>query len=347
MKNFPESKLIADGQYYLAAGYFSQEDYSEAKNLLEDFIQKFPQHELIAKANYLYGKCFFNDGNYSQAEQIFKNTLKLTRDKDLAELIYMDIGNTYLNLGQFDNAKKIWEDLLQKYPDSQYAGAVILYLGGLSEKNGDDQSAEKYYTKAAAAFKNTSWASEAYLALSRLSLQKKDFSQAEDYLNKIIQQNDEPLTIKAKLNLAKVYTEQNDFKKALSLYDDLIKTEAAAAKIAILEKANLLKDNNDYKSAVDLFRQAAATGLDSPKLRFSLGFCLEKINLNQPAIEEYLKTIYSFEKNPYIIKAYFRIAKIYESDNNISAAKEIYQRIAGLDVEESKIAQVKLEELNK
>jgi len=56
--NFPFSKLIPQVQYYLAVGYFSREDYVQAKSLLDDFIDKFSQDLLISKVYYLYGKCF-------------------------------------------------------------------------------------------------------------------------------------------------------------------------------------------------------------------------------------------------------------------------------------------------
>jgi predicted TPR repeat methyltransferase len=45
------------------------------------------------------------------------------------------------------------------------------------------------------------------------------------------------------------------------------------------------------------------------------------------------------------LKAYFRIAKIYEKDKKITLAKEIYGKIAQFDSEEAKIARAKLKEL--
>lgn len=355
-KNFPSSKLIPQAQYYLAVAYFSQDNYREARNLLEDFIKRFQQDELIPRVYYLYGKCFFNEKEYNKALEIFKEIISKFKDRETEELAYIDIGNCYLNLSEFEKAKKTWEEFLLKFKSSAYSDAVALYLGGLCEKEGNYGEAEKYYKSVLENYHDSSNAAEALFSLGHLAMMQDDLAAAENYFKKITL-SDGPVSFKGKLYLAKIYNQKGLTKEALAIYDELIKSPSAISKAAILEKAYLLKSIRDYKQASILFKKIISEGIDSMEVRFSLGMCLEKMGKDKEAKDEYFKVIYLFssekghlteaERQDYKIKAYFRIAKIYEKEKKFDVAKEIYRKISGFNTEESKIAKARLEELEK
>ncbi|MDD4955228.1 MAG: tetratricopeptide repeat protein [Candidatus Omnitrophica bacterium] len=352
-KNFPSSKLIPQAQYYLAVGYFSQENYQEAKALLEDFMKKFPQDELLARVYYLYGKCFFNEGKYQNAAGLFREMIDKFKDAQTQELGFIDIGNCYLNMSDFDKAKKTWEEFLVKFKSSPYAASVALYLGGLYEKEQNYAEAERYYKMTLDNYRDSSAAAEAAFSLGHLAMMKDDLVKAEEYFRKI-SSSDDPVSLKAKIYLAKIYARKGMTKDALGLYDDLISSSPSVSKAAMLEKSLLLMDTRDYAAASKLLRKLVSEGVDSMEVRFSLASCLEKMGKNKEAIEEYLKVIYLFssakeslaeENADYGIKSYFRIAKIYEKENKIESAKEFYKKITEFNTEESRIAKVRLEEL--
>ncbi|MEI8350011.1 MAG: tetratricopeptide repeat protein [Candidatus Omnitrophota bacterium] len=353
---FPSSKLIPQAQYYLAVGYFSSEAYQEARSLLEDFFKKFPQSDLMAKAQYLYGKCFFNEKNYEKAADIFRAMIGKYSDKEMEELVYIDLGNCYLNLSLYDKAKDVWGQFLAKFSQSSYAACVSLYLGGLYEREKNYPEAERYYQQVVTQYASSNWAKEAYVSLGHLYWSRGDLDRAETYFKKV-QDKDSPLSSKSKLYLAKIYMQKGAAQDALVLYDELISSGADVSRIATLEKAYALKDIKEYSRAIPLFRQVIDAGMDSPKIRFSLGTCLEKTNQNKEAIDEYFKAAYIFSKDTpeepvtdseeYTVKAYFRVAKIYEKENKTAAAIEIYKKIVGSDTEEAKIAKERLEELGK
>ncbi len=353
--NFPSSRLIPQAQYYLAVGYFSRQDYGEAQNLLRDLIDKFPQESIVPKAKYLYGKCFFNEGKYSDALEVFKQIVGKSSDKDTEELAFIDMGNAYLNLSSFNEAKEIWKEFERTYPSSQYRPSVILYLGGLYEKEGDYTEAQRQYQRVIDGYRGTRWAQEALFSLGHLYWQIQEYDKAQSCFEQLSQEQT-PLALKAKLYLAKVFEQKGENQKALDIYNQLIDSELGISKAAFVKKAFLLKEMNKYDEAIVLFRKAIADGIDTPEIIFSLGLCLEKIGKNKEAIEEYFRVIYAYsggdressnsDVKSYAVKAYFRVARIYEQENNIEAAKKIYQKIVDLGVEESKIAKVRLEELN-
>lgn len=344
-KTYPSSKLIPEAQYYLAVGYFSAAQYDEAKNLLEEFISKFPQSGFLSQVYYLYGKCFFNEGDFNKAIDNFRIIISKFKNKEIEELVYIDMGNAYLNLSEFNKAKNTWEDFLAKFSKSQYAPSISLYLGGLYEKDEDYSRAEKYYKRVIDDFKDSVYVNEAVLSLGHLYWQNKQLDKAQTCFEKLTSKEDSPLSSKAKLYLANVYAERGDGDKALSIYDELISLSSSISGAAALEKAEFLKELKDYAGAIISFKKAISAGIDSPQLRFYLGVCLEKNHQNQEAIDEFFKVIYIFNDDEYKIKSYFRVARIYEEEGNINAAKEIYKKIQELNIEEAKIAEARLKEL--
>ncbi|NQT28303.1 MAG: tetratricopeptide repeat protein, partial [Candidatus Omnitrophica bacterium] len=126
------------------------------------------------------------------------------------------------------------------------------------------------------------------------------------------------------------------------------------SKVALLDKAFLLKEIKDYRQAITVFQKAIGEGIDNPELRFTLGLCLEKVDRGEDAIEEYFKAIYAFSdqggsnsgnSTNYDVKAYFRIARAYEKINKKEEAKKAYQKIIDLGVKEASIAKARLKEL--
>ncbi|MCF7876802.1 MAG: tetratricopeptide repeat protein [Candidatus Omnitrophica bacterium] len=351
--NFPNSKLIPEAKYYLAVGYFSQDKYKEAENILNKLINKYPNSSILPEGKYLYAKCLFNQKKYKQSLEIFSQIIAKYKNLPVSELAYIDTGIAYLNLEEFDKAKNIFNKFLKNYPDSEYTNSVNFYLGGIYEKERKFQEAEKYYKMVAKNPDNTLTNQEALLALGHLAWSKKDLDKAEEYFKKAMAQPTS-LGLKSKLYLAKIYQQKQKNKIALELYQELINSQTEIAKIALLNKAFLLKETKKYQKAIKAFKQALENGLDSAKIRFALGVCLEKKELNQEAIQQYFKLIYTYpETNQdsqqinYKIKAYFRIAKIYENRNDRDLAGKIYQKIIDLGIKESKIAKIRLEKLKK
>ncbi|MCF7895033.1 MAG: tetratricopeptide repeat protein [Candidatus Omnitrophica bacterium] len=351
--NFPNSKLIPEAKYYLAVSYFSQDKYKETERILNKLIDKYPDSKIIPEADYLYAKCLFNQEKYSHALKIFQQIIKKYRNSSFLQLAYIDTGLTFLNLEKFDKAKKTFQKFLKTYPDSEHTNTVNFYLGGIYEAENNFKEAEEYYRKVAKKHPTSLIGQEALLALGHLAWNRQDLDKAEQYFKKGSEQQTS-FGLKSKLYLAKIYQQRQKNEEALKLYQQLIDSQKKIAEIALVDKAFLLKDVRKYQEAINTFRQALEKGVDSAKIRFALGICFEKKKLLQNAIEQYFKLIYTYpeptndnSKTNYKIKAYFRIAKIYENQGDIEQAKEVYQKIINLDINESKIAKIRLKKLKK
>ncbi|MCK5394239.1 MAG: tetratricopeptide repeat protein, partial [Candidatus Omnitrophica bacterium] len=154
---------------------------------------------------------------------------------------------------------------------------------------------------------------------------------------------------------AKIFVQEGKFTKGLEFYDDLINEGSSIAAVAMTNKALLYKEMKDYKQAAKIFQDVSDSGVNTLKILFDLALCLEKSGSNEKAIEAYFNIIYMFpddnnisnegENKKYIVKSYFRIAKVYIKMNNIESAINVYKKVIDLNVEEAKIAKIRLKEL--
>ena len=75
-----------------------------------------------------------------------------------------------------------------------------------------------------------------------------------------------------------------------------------------------------------------------------VGDVYEILNNQQKAIEEYLKIPYLYPKDTrWIIKAYLRIAKIFENTEQWDDAVNVYKKIMVYEVDERAFAQERLD----
>ncbi|MCK4810242.1 MAG: tetratricopeptide repeat protein [Candidatus Omnitrophica bacterium] len=346
-KNFPSSKLIPQAKYYLAASYFSEEDYARAKNILQKFLRDFPDDFLMNKAHYLYAKCFFNQGRYQEALEIFISITNESKDRKIQELVNIDKAYAYLNLSEFDKAKEMFKEFIRNFPYSDYIPSVLLNLGALCEKNGEFKDALRHYQRIIDAYQDTTSYYEANMALACLYWENKDLVKAKFYLNRLKKIENKKIAYKAELYLGEILAQEGKVEEALDLYGKLIRLNQPISGMASAKKAFLYKELKDYQNAVVFFKQAVEKGIENPQVHFSLGYCLEKSAREPEAISEYFRIVHLFNDSKYKVKAYFRIAKIYEKQNKLDEAKKVYNKLIELDVAEANIARIRIEEIDR
>ncbi|OQX79714.1 MAG: hypothetical protein B6D56_06560 [Candidatus Omnitrophica bacterium 4484_70.1] len=344
-RRFPFSKLIPQANYYLATAYFSEGKYLYTQKILEKNWNRFGNTSLEEKARYLYGKCLFNQANYLQAIKIFSELFSKTKDIELKQLLLIDIAYSYINLSQEDKAREILEKFIIKFSYSEYLSSVLLNLGNLYFKEGKLKKAEKYYRRIIKKFPSDELKYEALLGIANIYMQEGRKDDSEQYLKEVIKEAPLVLRCKAKLLWADFLKVQGEEKKALRMYEEIIREGTSLASLALLRKAYLLKDLRRYSEAIFYFRKTLEKGIKNPEIYFLLGYCWEKLKDERSALDNYFKVIYLFEDKKFKTKAYFRIARIYERENRWKEARKIYEKLVALGIEESKIAQEKIKKL--
>lgn len=346
IENFPGSYLLPKAKYYQAVGHFWQREYEKTRHLLSSLKEEYPDKVIIPEAKYLYAKCLFNQGQYRKALEKFKEISLENKNLPVAEFSLMDAGLAHLNLKEFAKAKETYLHFLQTYPGSEHFASVAFQLGGLYEMKENYQEAKRYYKKVIENSKKTSVKQEAWFSLGHLAWNEGNLIEAEKYFHKG-SQTETSIGLKNKLYLAKIYQERGQTKKALALYEKLINSQTDISKIALANKGLLFEKKEKYAKAIKFLKQAyKEKEVSSPQILFSLANCLEKENLTQEALKYFFELIYSYPKEAdYKVRAYFRIARLYENQNDFNQAQQAYQKIIDLGARESNIAKARLKRI--
>ncbi len=339
--NFPSSSLIPEVLYYTGVVYLSKKDFREAQNAFLKFTKCYQGHRLFWQSYYLYGEALLGGGLYRKAVEVFSEVLK-RKEKGLEELSLLGMIEAYYGLSDFNNVIKKARKFLRLFPYSDNIPFVYLYLGKIYEAQSDFSKAEYFYELIIEEYNNSEIKDEAMFSLGVLYFNKGYLDKAQYYFNIL---RETSLREEAQMYIAKIFIFKGKGKEALEIYREISKTKNKFSKEALLEEAFLLKEMKRYDEAENIFKEIIRVGESSPRIHFAFGFCLEKLNKLEEAIEEYYKVVYNSNSTEDKIKAYFRLARIYERKDDIEKARGMYNKIISTGYPEAKVAEKRLSSL--
>jgi len=342
---FPSSRLLPEAIYYIGTSYMLEEKFNRAGIEFSRFIRNYPHHALASRACYLYSKCLIASKDYQDALSYLNEVIGSTDDKELKELACIGRIQLYYQLYYFNKAREEARRFFRLFPESKMAAFVYLYMGKIFQAQSDYSKAEHFYQIVIDNYNSTDAAREARFSLGVLYFSNNDLGKARRYFSGLAKSND-ALSKEAQLYIAEIFVNENKEEKALAIYRNIIKSNDQIPRHTLFRYASLLKDMKKYKEAEVVFKELIKEDAGSSRVRFMLGFCLERLNKPKEAIEEYSKVVYNSNITDDKVKAYFRMARIYERQNNTAKAKDIYRKIIATGSPEAKIAAGRLKELN-
>lgn len=330
----------------IADGYFDAKEYRQALSLYEE-AKKMDVGGAYADYIDLKRAIIFLKTNHPQ--DAINVLQRMSKDYPLSTLIPQSkyyLAMAFFSLDNITEARMYLDDLIKRFPDDPLIPkASYLYAQTLIQ--------EKNYAKALITlkeilkkFKEPELKELIYFDIGKLYEERNTFEEAERYYKQCI--NEYPhskLSQKARLYLARIYTQKGDIAQAYTLYDELIGLQSEITPEALLDKAYLLKKMKNYEEAILLFKRILDSGADTASVHFTLATCYERLDKLKDALDEYMKVINDSSNNEHKVRAYFRVARIYEKQQRTEAAKKMYQTIVSLNIAESKIAKEKLSDL--
>ena len=165
---------------------------------------------------------------------------------------------------------------------------------------------------------------------------------------KAISSKDEHLTGKTRLAIAGVLSKDLDPHMAIAAYESIITVNPDYAGEAYLKLGQLYRNAQNYEKEMDVYQNALSASkhgvINRAQLQFNLADTLELMSRTEEAIAEYLKIplLYPNEQ-AWSVKAYLRVAKIYEEGQDWQGARVTYQKIIQLNTQEAAYAQERLD----
>lgn len=108
-------------QLALAAGYYTQGQYSQAQQIYTTFSQTYPEHPMCATAEFAIGRCQEAAGQSDLALDTFKRFIAQHADHYLAPVAELAQGRCLEEQGKLEAARVHYEDFIAAHPDSPWA----------------------------------------------------------------------------------------------------------------------------------------------------------------------------------------------------------------------------------
>ena len=307
----------SDIDYYNGRKYFRKREYNQAIKLYQDSLSRNPKR-LDALIDLAY--CYQWTKNYDEAVQTFQKALSITPENNklkiaLAETyswdkkyeksiklykeVIDDTGNVsvkkqlaevYIWHSQPEKAINILESILVDDPKNarakfllanamQYSGkaekAIVIYEELLKEEKKEKSVKDKQETQKSI----IGFLGESYMISG-------DYDKAIEKYNDILKEN--PGDMEAKIGLADVYAYNKEFKKAIALYEEILRQEDSPKTKKKL--ADVLSWDKKYKSAIILYDEILSKEED-PEVRLQKARVLGWARDYDKALREYEKVV--------------------------------------------------------
>ena len=349
--NFPKSKYLNEVKYYLGLAYFKKEEWDQSIRTVKTYLDEPGENKnFLAEANYLLGISTFNLKKYDQAIGFFQKIVKnFPQQKAIAQMVELYTGKSLFGMGKTKEAVDKFTSIPKQYPGTEAAAEALLWLGDHFLDDGVFPSAIKSYKEFLTAFPGHEKTSLATYELGQACQGAGQLEQALEYYKRITETPDKEIFAKAKLAIADIFSKDLDPDTAVATYLNIAKGVPEFKKEALLRVAGIYKSNKDYQKAISAYQEAIDSGKpltnsDAASLQFELGDAYELLHDSTKAVETYLKIPYLYpQEKGWIIKAYLRLARIFEDGSQWDQATTIYNKVIVFNTDESKYAKERLD----
>ncbi len=346
---YQNSKLVDDATYALGLTYFQREDYNASKDIFTSFQQQFKDSSLRPQAMYLLGTSYYNLSKFAEAIEVFKSiTREYSQDQEMCQKAEYEIADAYYRMGNEAEAMSRFKSLRAKYPDSSLTVEVMWWLGEYYYRHQDFNLARRYFSALIHDFPSSNLVPDAYYALGSIDDDEGKFSDAIDNFKKVTELGKADLAGTAVIAMADVYAKSDQIDLALKTYRDAVEANPNYAALIYPKIAEIYRKLNNYSDALEYYRKSLKTVSvrDTASIQFKIAEVMQAQEKFDEAIDEYLKVTYLYADNQGLtVKALLRVAGMYEDAQKWREAVSMYKKIVGMNVDESKFAQERIDAL--
>jgi len=347
-EDFANSKYLEDIDYYMGVISFKKGQWQKSAQIMDSYLKGLTRpSEFTPDANYILALSYLDLKETEEALKYFQKILRLyPNDIEIAPKADIDIAKCQFELGQGREAIKRFKLVVYKYPKTSTEFEALLWLAQYYLKNADVDSAIEYYRSIIDEFPGSPRIDQIHYELGQAyEIEGRSDEALDQY--QAIATVDESLRGKTRLAIAGIMSKDLDPQRAITAYESIIASSPDYAGEAYLKLGQLYRNEQDYEKEEDLYRNALAAKqgqLDRAQIQFNLADTLELMSRTEDAIAEYLKIpdLYPSQLT-WVVKAYLRVAKIYEEGEDWEGARVTYQKIIQLNAPEAAYAQERLD----
>jgi soluble lytic murein transglycosylase-like protein/thioredoxin-like negative regulator of GroEL len=338
---------------HIAESYQAQNDYQNAIVWYERFLSDHPKHPTYSSAQYQLALCYVKAENYEAALKIYSQLIanKLSGYSRAAQY---QSGKAYEALGQWQQAYFTYQHVIDRNSSDSMAQDALerinalvaahhhnnikitrerrLSMGMVLFDAGKYIQARNEFGKVVAnhrdalSGKATYFIAQSYYRQGRyddaIAAYQKivNLYPTSDYLTRALYQT------------AFCYERKEQLTKAQQLLKDFVAqySWSAWADNALYEIATSLKNLRQYEDAIKVYTQLTEQYAKSDLIDdaiWDIGWCYFKLGRYQDSITSLQTLITKFPERKYAGQAQYWVGKIYEKQNELVRAQEIYDKI--------------------
>ncbi|GAB4229143.1 MAG: tetratricopeptide repeat protein [Ekhidna sp.] len=240
-----DSVIKEESLYYAAQLNFLLEQYTEAINYTDDYLEHFPNGRWKSDVQDVIAQSYLNTSNYDLAINHLEETgVRTPLQKDIYQKVTYQKATLEYNDGNLGEAQA-W------YLKSRLYGSDKSLLNSAYYHSGEIHLLQESYDEAIASYSKVSPLSpEASYGIGYACFNQNQYQKAITYFNTALKSADETIAVDAKLRLADCLYATKDYQRALRNYQSLRETE-----YVLYQKGLTLMGLGRQSEAIDLFRK--------------------------------------------------------------------------------------------
>ena len=261
------SPQTLDAEFAVAADYYAKQQWQQAANAFQNYINKRGQTQHVAAAKFFLGESYVQQNDFESAYQWYESFVRENPLNEFTARATFRMGESAWKTGQHDNALMVLEQFTQDYPNHDLVEFALPYLGKIRLNRTEPQMAKTAFALGLKLFPNSSMTLENQLGLGQSLQALGNLAAATERYSIVAASTDEAdlkLVGQAKHQLGKLAFNQKDYSQAVVLLGGALKTCSGEAKIDCgywLARAEM--GAGDHEAAVELVSALVAASPES------------------------------------------------------------------------------------
>ncbi len=312
-------EIAKQAGYLYAYSFFSNEEYDKAYEEFKKFAEKYKNDPLGRRALLRMADSLYNLGKEEEAKKIYSQFIKkYSGSKEAVDAAYLLTLLETKEAGEKSSVEKQIEEFIKKYPDYPKIDLLKLQLAEVYFENGKTDKAFKILEELIE--KNNEVSQQALYKLGYYYYKLGKLDKAKEYFIKyVLKYPQGKLIVPVKQFLATIYEKNGQIDEAITLYEQLPKTDENLYKLAILyfKKGEYLKAKENFEKLYEKY----------PKYKNDIAYFLGYIQLKNGNLDEakrYFEEATKGSDYKKVAESYFILGNIAEKQGNLEEALNDY-----------------------
>jgi tol-pal system protein YbgF len=299
---YPNSPYVQDVMYQFAMLHFSNQDFKNAADLLDQYIVKYPKGGLVSQANFFRGAAYFKMTKFDEALKSFNKFYQAYPNHKMAPEALFQIAECQFNLQKFDEAEKSYQIVYKKYPKSEFAANAMLNEGWAYYQQQKLEKMVEVFKSLVSKFHDSPYAGDALFSIGDYYYNKKDYNNAITQYEQMVKDFPQHPRIEEAKSLLHELAQINsylEYEKAIEVFDSRDYAKSILELNRLIEKypdadivigcklniASAYEQMGNYQKALTVFEEVFTKSENDPMLSNAAIFAKQHIQYLKSKME--------------------------------------------------------------